>query len=78
MQPQVFEARMVRGEASMLFLAPRGGGPTCRLCPLGVPNKAMARRGPNRRMVPDSWRTNSMLRHLWDRLVGDRLCRFKC
>ena len=31
---------------------PRAQVPTGRLCPLGVPNEAMAHRGPDRRMVP--------------------------
>jgi len=32
--------------------------PTDRLCPSGVPNEAMGRRVPDRRMVPTlSWRT---------------------
>jgi hypothetical protein len=44
----------VRGEVSIDCLAQddESGGPTARLCPLGVPKEAMARRGPDRRMVP--------------------------
>ena len=44
----------VRGSASIESLD-RGFGPRVpkdRLCPLGVPNEAMAHRGPDRRMVP--------------------------
>jgi len=31
-------------------------GPTRKLCPLGVPNEAMAPRSPDRKMVPASLR----------------------
>jgi hypothetical protein len=49
----VREARTVRGEASIGFLAAalRVAGPTDRLCPLGAPKEAMAQEGPGRRMV---------------------------
>ncbi len=45
----------------MKFLADgeQPGGPTDKLCPSEEPNEAMARRGPDGRMVPTIlWRTH--------------------
>ncbi len=37
------------------------GGPTHKLCPSEEPNEAMARRGPDGRMVPTiSWRAQPL------------------
>ncbi len=42
-----------RRRAPIAFLdAARRAVPTYRLCPCGVPNKALGQRAPNRRMVP--------------------------
>ena len=51
-----------RRRASVALLDPVAAGvPTRRLCPSGVPNKAMDARVPNRRMVPTLlWRTRTL------------------
>jgi hypothetical protein len=46
----------------MFFLAygPQLGGPTHKLCPSEEPNEAMARKGPDGRMVPTIlWRAHT-------------------
>ena len=47
----------------------RWGVPNPRLCPLGVPNEALAQRGPTRRMVPVLLRSTCTLQHRceWNR-----------
>ncbi len=52
-----------RRRAPIAFLdAARRAVPTYRLCPCGVPNKALGQRAPNRRMVPTLWRRTTRLK----------------
>jgi hypothetical protein len=62
----------------MFFLAqgPAPGGPTDKLCPSEEPNEAMARRGPDGRMVPTIlWRAHAPTNREANRLPSKRVLR---